>query len=71
MGSFGTSNFLLLAVPKSEFSKVKNLLGGHVLASLIGLTCLRFFSFEFWALPISLFLNGKIVSRLKVTSRDN
>ena len=55
MGSFGASIFLLLVVPNLEFSKVKNLLGGHVLASLIGLICLQFFSFEFWALPISLF----------------
>ena len=56
MGSFGASIFLLLAVPKSEFSKVKNLLGGHLLASLIGLICLQIFGLEFWALPISLCL---------------
>ena len=43
VGFFGASIFLLLAVPKSEFSKVKNLSGGHVLASLKGLTCLQIF----------------------------
>ena len=56
IGSFGASIFLLLAVPKSEFSRVKNLLGGHFLASLIGLTCSQIFGMEFWVLPISLCL---------------
>ena len=43
MGSFGASIFLLFAVPKSDFSRVTNLIAGHFLASCIGMAFLMTF----------------------------
>tara|TARA_Y100001968_G_scaffold285634_1_gene285770 strand:+ start:700 stop:1242 length:543 start_codon:yes stop_codon:yes gene_type:complete len=54
IGSFGASIFLLFAVPKSEFSKTKNLIVGHFLASFIGVIFLMTFGANFWLLPIAL-----------------
>ena len=54
MGSFGASVFLLLAVPHSPFSQPRNLLIGHLIASLIGLICFNFISNEIFALTVSM-----------------
>ena len=54
IGSFGASIFLLFAVPKSDFSRAKNLIAGHFLASCIGVAFLMAFGANFWLLPIAL-----------------
>lgn len=41
LGSFGASCVLLFAFPDGPFSRPRNVIGGHVLASAIGLACLQ------------------------------
>lgn len=43
IGSFGASSVLLFAYPEGPFSQVRNVIGGHVLTSLVGLVCLQVF----------------------------
>ncbi len=41
IGSFGASGVLLFAYPQGPFSQVRNVVGGHLLTSLVGLCCLQ------------------------------
>jgi CBS-domain-containing membrane protein len=41
IGSFGASGVLLFAYPEGPFSQVRNVIGGHLLTSLVGLGCLQ------------------------------
>ncbi|MFJ3468581.1 HPP family protein [Pseudomonas sp. NPDC090201] len=43
IGSFGASCVLLFGFPKGPFSRVRNVIGGHVLCSTIGVGCLALF----------------------------
>lgn len=42
IGSFGASAVLLFGAPRAPFSQPRNLIGGHVLSALVGVTCYRF-----------------------------
>ncbi|MFC2073920.1 HPP family protein [Campylobacterota bacterium] len=46
VGSFGASAVLLYGAPQLDFSQPRNLLGGHLLSALIGITVYRYFPFE-------------------------
>lgn len=39
VGSFGASAVLLYGVPNSPFSQPRNLVGGHIVSALTGVTC--------------------------------
>ncbi|MFZ4967737.1 HPP family protein [Pseudomonas sp. Mn2068] len=41
IGSFGATGVLLFAYPEGPFSQVRNVIGGHFLASLVALLCLQ------------------------------
>ncbi|MEE1920837.1 HPP family protein [Pseudomonas sp. 148P] len=41
IGSFGASCVLLFGFPKAPFSRPRNVIGGHLLSSCIGLACLH------------------------------
>ncbi|MDI6747783.1 MAG: HPP family protein [Rhodocyclaceae bacterium] len=43
IGSFGASAVLLYGAPQAEFSQPRNLVGGHVLSALIGITLCKLF----------------------------
>lgn len=43
IGSFGASAVLLFAYPEGPFSQVRNVIGGHLLTSTVGLVCLHLF----------------------------
>jgi CBS-domain-containing membrane protein len=43
IGSFGASAVLLYGAPQAEFSQPRNLVGGHVLSALIGITLYKLF----------------------------
>ena len=40
-GSFGASAVLLYGAPKAPFSQPRNLVGGHLIAALVGVACYR------------------------------
>lgn len=43
IGSFGASCVLLFGFPKGPFSRARNVIGGHLLSSCVGLACLYVF----------------------------
>ena len=67
IGSFGATIFLLLVATESEFSQPKNLLGGHLLASLIGLALMEAIGPEIWVLSLGLCLTLVMMQILRVS----
>jgi CBS-domain-containing membrane protein len=53
LGSFGASCVLLFGFPDSPFSQPRNVVGGHVLASFIGLLCLFMFGAHWWSMALA------------------
>ena len=39
VGSFGASAILIYGVPKSPYAQPRNLIGGHIISAIIGVTC--------------------------------
>lgn len=50
LGSFGASCVLLFGFPDAQFSKPKNVIGGHLLASAVGLIFLHTLGPSWWAM---------------------
>jgi CBS domain-containing membrane protein len=48
IGSFGASSVLLYGVINSPLAQPRNLIGGHILSALIGVTISNYFPFELW-----------------------
>ncbi len=46
VGSFGASAVLIYGVPHAELSQPRNLIGGHIISALIGITVYKFFPLE-------------------------
>lgn len=53
LGSFGASCVLIFGFPQSPFSQPRNLIGGHFLSSLIGLTVLAAFGAHWWSMGLA------------------
>jgi CBS-domain-containing membrane protein len=53
LGSFGATCVLVFGFPESPFSQPRNVLLGHTLASLIGLTFLWLFGPVWWAMGLA------------------
>ncbi len=57
IGSFGASSVLVYGIINSPFSQPRNLIGGHLICAIIGVTIHKYFPFEIWvtsALSVSL-----------------
>lgn len=48
IGSFGASAVLIYGAVKSPLAQPRNLMGGHVLSALIGVTCYNLFHDQMW-----------------------
>jgi CBS-domain-containing membrane protein len=48
IGSFGASAVLIYGAINSPLAQPRNLIGGHVLSALIGVTCYKLFSSHLW-----------------------
>lgn len=48
IGSFGASSVLLYGIPNSPLAQPRNLIGGHVISAIIGVTVLKLFPSELW-----------------------
>lgn len=46
VGSFGASAVLVYGVPNAELSQPRNLIGGHIISALIGITVYKYLPFE-------------------------
>lgn len=53
LGSFGASCVLVFGFPDLPFSQPRNLVGGHVLSSLVGLVLLQACGPQWWALALA------------------
>lgn len=56
LGSFGASCVLVFGFPDLPFSQPRNILFGHGIASIIGLTCLETMGAEPWAMATAVAL---------------
>ncbi|NQX43649.1 HPP family protein [Pedobacter steynii] len=57
IGSFGASSVLIYGIINSPLAQPRNLIGGHVISAIIGVTILKLFPSELWfagALAVSL-----------------
>jgi len=57
IGSFGASSVLIYGIINSPLAQPRNLIGGHLVSAIIGVTVAKFFSGEAWlacALAVSL-----------------
>lgn len=54
LGSFGASCVLLFGFPKSPFSQPRNVIGGHVISTLIGLLFFHLIGGEWWSMALAL-----------------
>lgn len=54
LGSFGASCVLLFGFPKSPFSQPRNVIGGHLLSTLIGLLFFHLVGGEWWSMALAL-----------------
>jgi len=48
IGSFGASAVLLYGAIKSPLAQPRNLIGGHIISAIIGVTCYRLFPSQMW-----------------------
>lgn len=53
LGSFGASCVLLFGFPDAVFSRISNLVFGHLLSSLIGLCFLKFLGPDWWSMALA------------------
>ena len=57
IGSFGASAVLLYGVPMAEFSQPRNVIGGHVISALVGVSLYQIFGAEsIWVCPLAVSL---------------
>ncbi len=53
LGSFGASALLLFVLPEAPLSQPRNIVVGHLAASLIALGCLVLFGPQWWAIGLA------------------
>lgn len=54
LGSFGASIFVLFILPDTPFAQPRNVIGGHFIASLVGLAFFHLLSPEWWSMALAL-----------------
>jgi len=64
LGSFGASCVLIFGFPESPFSQPRNVIGGHVLASFIGLVFLSLFGPYWWSMALAA---GTTIAAMMIT----
>ena len=52
LGSFGAT-CVILGFPDTPFAQPRNIIGGHMISSAVGLLCLFLFGPEWWAMAIA------------------
>jgi CBS-domain-containing membrane protein len=64
---FGATAVILFALPDSPLAKAKNVIWGHLLAAVIGLTFIHAFGLTIWSLALSVGLAIGLMVGLKIT----
>ena len=66
IGSLGATAVLIYGAPLAEFSQPRNLLGGHILSAIVGVTVAKFLSFDLLlasAIAVSLSITAMHLTR--------
>lgn len=66
LGSFGASIFILFILPDTPFAQPRNVIGGHFIASLVGLVFFHFISPDWWSMALALATALSLMQFLKV-----
>ncbi|MCR8634544.1 HPP family protein [Paenibacillus radicis (ex Xue et al. 2023)] len=53
MAPFGATCVLIFALPESPLSQPRNIIGGHLLSTLVGLICLTLFGTHTWSIALA------------------
>ncbi|HWR41682.1 HPP family protein [Sporomusa sp.] len=61
---FGATCYIAFVLPDSAFAQPRNIIGGHILACLIGLACLLMFGSNWWSQAIAM---SAVVAIMQVT----
>ncbi len=61
VGSFGASAVLIYGAPQAEFSQPRNLLGGHIISALVGITVYKY-------IPLDIHLLSALAVSLSVVA---
>ena len=48
IGSFGASAVLLYGAPQSPLAQPRNLIGGHIISAIVGVSCYKLFPSQMW-----------------------
>jgi len=64
---FGASCVLLFSVPESSLSQPINVIGGHVVSTLIGLVILQVLPVTWWSLALGVGLAIGVMAALRIT----
>lgn len=67
IGSFGASSVLVYGIINSPLAQPRNLIGGHVISAIIGVTIIKLFPNELWfacALAVSLSIVAMQVTKM-------
>ncbi|SCZ54417.1 HPP family protein [Epibacterium ulvae] len=67
MAPFGATCVLMFSVAVSPLSQPANVIGGHIVATLVGLICNALFPDTFWALGLAVGLAISAMAVLRVT----
>ncbi|AOP33915.1 hypothetical protein A0128_08735 [Leptospira tipperaryensis] len=67
MAPFGASCVLLFGAPESPFSQPRNLIGGHLISSFVGLLILSFFGNDWYLLGIAVATSIALMQLTKTT----
>lgn len=68
VGSFGASAVLLYSAWKSPLAQPRNLLGGHIISAIIGVSCYQFIPLEPWAQAAIAVATAIAVMELTITT---
>jgi len=67
MAPFGASCVLLFSLPSSPLSQPINLIGGHLVSSIVGILLYHLLPLEWWSLGLAVGLSISIMAVLRIT----
>jgi len=67
MAPFGASCVLLFSLPSSPLSQPINLIGGHLVSSIVGILLYHLLPLEWWSLGLAVGLSISTMAMLRIT----
>ncbi|MBP2650118.1 MAG: hypothetical protein H6Q74_943 [Firmicutes bacterium] len=66
MPPLGATCFIAFVIPDSAFAQPRNIIGGHLLSSIIGMLCAYFFGVEWWSYAVAVSMAIAVMQILRV-----